>query len=72
MTVTALGHPILIADQAGDRPAVVTKVFTATKVEACGFMPLPERLALVTIHPDRREAIKAGETNPTGYHAYKA
>lgn len=70
MPAATLGRTILVADLSGDRPAVITKVFTANQVEACGFMPLPEHLKLVKIHADRREAINAGNVNPAGFHAY--
>jgi hypothetical protein len=70
MNTAALGRSILIAQPEGDRPAVITTVYSNTSVEACAFMPLPERLKVVTIHADRREAINAGLKNATGYHAY--
>lgn len=69
MRVAELGDTILIAQQSGDRPAKVTKVYAAASVEACGFMPLPEVLRVVQIHVDRREAIGATLRN-AGFHAY--
>lgn len=69
MRTAELGTTILIADMSGDRPAIVTKSFSATSVEACGFMPLPEFLKVVTIHPGRREAINASQRD-SGYHGY--
>jgi hypothetical protein len=70
MSTPALGLTILLAEAGGDRPAIITKVFGSTQVEACGYMPLPEHLKLVTIHRDRNAAVMAGLNNPTGYHAY--
>lgn len=69
MAIAALGSSILIAQMGGDRPAVITKVYSNTSVEACGFMPLPEHLKLVTLHDSRAQAISAGNSN-TGYHGY--
>lgn len=67
--VAALGDTILIADSAGDRPAIVTKVFAATSVEACAFTPLPEHVRIASIHADRREAIGA-TLRDSQFHAY--
>jgi hypothetical protein len=69
MTIAALGRNILVADMAGDRPAIITKVFTNASVEVCAFMPLPEHLKVVRIHVSRVEAIGAS-LKDTGYHAY--
>lgn len=69
MRSPALGDTIIIAQQEGDRPAIVTKVFGATSVEACAFMPLPEHVRVASIHVDRREAIGAS-LRDTGFHAY--
>lgn len=69
MQIAALGRTILIGQMSGDRPAVITKVFSNTAVEACGFMPLPEQLSLVKIHACRAEAIQAGQQG-NGVHAY--
>lgn len=69
MRTVELGATILIAQMSGDRPAIVTKYFSATSVEACAFMPLPEVKKLVTIHPGRREAINASQRD-SGYHGY--
>ena len=66
----SLGDTILIAQQEGDRPAIVTKVFNNDTVEACGFMPLPEAIALVKIHQGRAEAINAG-LRSSQYQAYR-
>ena len=65
-----LGDIILVADLAGDRPAIVTKVFAATSVEACMFGAMPEYVKVASIHADRHQAIGAHLKNPTGYHAY--
>lgn len=70
MTTAALNRSITIAQMEGDRPAIITKVFSSNQVEACGFMPLPEHLKLVTIHVDRRAALNAGLRDPIGFHAY--
>jgi hypothetical protein len=67
--VANLCEDILIADMAGDRPAKVTKVYAATSVEVCAFMPLPKAIKVVTIHNSRAEAINATQRG-TGYHAY--
>lgn len=69
MQTSTLGSTVLIAQMEGDRPALITKVFSNTAVEACAFMPLPEHLRLVTIHPSRAGAINAGQRD-TEYHAY--
>jgi hypothetical protein len=69
MNIAALGSSICIADMTGDRPAIITKVFSNTTVEACGFMPLPETLKLVILHSCRDAAINAG-LRDTGFHAY--
>lgn len=65
----ALGDTIIVADSTGDRPAIVTKVFTATSVEACMFAPMPEYVKVATIHVDRREALHLTQKD-SGYHAY--
>lgn len=67
--IATLGETILVADSAGDRPAIVTKVFSATSVEACLFAPMPEHVRVASIHVDRREAIGA-TLRDSGYHAY--
>lgn len=69
MKTTAICDMLLIADMAGDRPAIVTKAFSATAAEVCAFMPEPTVIKNVTIHPDRREAINATQRD-TKYHAY--
>lgn len=66
----ALGDIIIVADMAGDRPAIVTRVNAATSVEACMFAPMPEHVRVASIHVDRREAIAAHLKNPAGFHAY--
>lgn len=70
MTTTSLGQSLLIADMSGDRPATVTKVYSANCVEACAFMPLPAHLKLVMIHDSRPAAINASQKD-TGFHAYR-
>jgi hypothetical protein len=65
----SIGDIILIADNLGDRPAIITRADTATMVEACALMPMPEHLKVVKIHDDRREARNAA-LRSTGYHAY--
>jgi hypothetical protein len=70
MTTAALGQTIIIAQMEGDRPAIVTKTFSNTSVEACAFLPLPERLKVVSLHPSRPEAINATQRDPIGYHGY--
>jgi len=69
MRTAELGSTILIAQMGGDRPAIITKVYANTSVEACAFMPMPEALGLVKLHNSRVEAIQAGQQN-TGFHAY--
>ena len=69
LRVPTLGDSIIIAQQHGDRPAVVTQAGGAQLVEACAFMPLPEHIKVVKIHANRQEAIGATLTG-TGYHAY--
>lgn len=64
-----LAETILVADAAGDRPAIITKVFSATSVEACMFDPLPVYVKIATIHADRREALHLTQRD-SGYHAY--
>lgn len=65
----SLGDHIIIAQAEGDRPAIITRADSATMVEACAFMPLPEHLRIVKIHDDPREA-KMAAMRSTGYHAY--
>lgn len=67
--VIELGDVVLIVEQGGDRPAILTKVFSATAAEACGYMPLPLFLKNITVHPDRRTALNAS-IKDVGYHAY--
>lgn len=67
--IASLGDIILVADSAGDRPAIITKVFTANSVEACMFAPLPEHVRVATIHVDRREALHLTQRD-SGFHAY--
>jgi hypothetical protein len=69
MPVPELGDVVLVVEQGGDRPAILTKVFSAVSAEACGYMPLPLFLKVVTIHPDRRTALNAS-IKDVGYHAY--
>jgi hypothetical protein len=69
MPVIELGDTVLIVEQGGDRPAILTKVFNATTAEACAYMPLPLFVKLVTVHPDRRTALNAS-IKDAGYHAY--
>jgi hypothetical protein len=71
MNTATLGKMILIADMSGDRPALITKVFTADSAEACAFTPLPEHVKVVKIHVDRREAITASQRDAK-FHAYWA
>jgi hypothetical protein len=70
MRTAAMGDIIIVADMAGDRPAIVTKVFSANSVEACMFAPMPEYVKVASIHADRREAISAGFSRPAVQHAY--
>lgn len=69
MNIASLTSSVLVAQMSGDRPAIITKVFSNNAVEVCAFMPLPEHLKLVTLHASRAEAINAGQKG-TGYHAY--
>lgn len=64
-----LAATVIICQMAGDRPAIITKVFSATAFEACGFMPEPEVLKLVTLHDCRDRALIAGAKG-LGFHAY--
>lgn len=70
MNIASLGRTIILADLAGDRPAVITRVFGNTSVEVCGFMPLPEHIRMVSIHPDRHTALQAMTKDATGFHGY--
>lgn len=70
MQSAALGRHILVAQLEGDRPAIITRVDSNEAVEACGFMPLPERLRLVMLHEDRRAALNAIIKHPTVFHGY--
>jgi hypothetical protein len=65
-----LGDTVLVVEPGGDRPAILTKVFSGNQAEACGYMPLPLYLKVVTVHEDRRTAVNAGVKDATGYHAY--
>jgi len=65
----SLGETILLADMAGDRPAIVTKVFSNNSVELCAFTPLPKHIKVATIHNSRAEAINATQRD-TRYHCY--
>lgn len=68
--IATLGDTILIARPEGDRPAIITKAYNATSVEACAFAPMPEHLKVVTIKVDRREAIQAGLEKPGMHFGY--
>lgn len=67
--VARLGDTIIIAQQHGDRPAIITRADSAELVEVCAFMPIPMHLQVVRIHASRVEAIGAA-LNSTGYHGY--
>jgi hypothetical protein len=67
--VPTMGDTIIIAQQHGDRPAIVTRAGSGELVEVCAFMPLPEHIKVVRIHANRQEAIGAG-LKSTGYHGY--
>ena len=69
MRIPTLGDTIIVAESAGDRPAIITKVFTATSVEACMFAPMPEYVKVASIHIDRREALHLTQRD-SGFHAY--
>lgn len=67
-TLPEIGDIVLLTESDGDRPAIITKVFSATQVEATAFLPIAAPLKLVTIHQDRRGSIHAGTKDATGYH----
>lgn len=69
MRTPKLSDSIILADMAGDRPAVVTKVFSNTSVELCAMTPLPEHIKVASIHSSRAEAITAGQRDAR-YHCY--
>lgn len=64
-----LGDTVLLVETGGDRPAILTKVFSANQAEACAYLPLPVFVKLVTVHVDRRTAMNAA-VKDAGYHAY--
>lgn len=70
MCLAAICGTIVIAQMSGDRPAIITKVFSNRSVEACAFLPEPQALRLVLIHDSRAEAINAGQKDLVGWHAY--
>lgn len=69
MNSATIGETILIADMSGDRPAILTKVFTRDSAEACVFTPLPEYAKVVKIHNTRDEAIN-GTLRDSMFHGY--
>jgi hypothetical protein len=66
-----LGEQLLVADQSGDRPALVTKVLGPQHAELCVFDPLPTHEKSVQVHATRAQALN-GELKDLRRHAYRA
>jgi hypothetical protein len=64
-----LGAQVFVADQSGDRPAIVTKVLGPKHAELCVFDPLPTVEKSVELHDTRAEALN-GELRDLRRHAY--
>lgn len=71
MRELTLGAPVIVADQSGDRPAIVTKVLGPQHAELCVFDPLPTHEKSVQVHATRAEALN-GELKDLRRHAYWA
>jgi hypothetical protein len=67
----ALKEWVLVADPAGDRPALIVKVLGPQHADLTVFDPLPEFAPSVQIHENRREALGA-ELRDSRRHAYWA
>jgi hypothetical protein len=71
MPTLKLWDQLLVADQSGDRPAIVTKVLGPQHAELCVFDPLPVHEPNVRVHATRAEALN-GELKDLRRHAYRA
>lgn len=69
MKVAGLGNTVIIADSAGDRPAIVVRSLVHNMADVTAFMPLPEHIKAVEIHATRPEALNA-HLHDGDVHAY--
>lgn len=69
MTIAAIGKQVNVADMAGDRPAIITKVLTNTIVEVCAFTPEPTVIDRLRLHDVRAEAIHFNQADGH-FHGY--